>query len=137
MAGFIDQFHGSLLLGAICLNKISDKAFADGCYHAFCRTCLNEWSKVKPECPVCRQAFRKIIHNVRSMADYDEIEVPRPQYPPHGFHDLYHREMDLLRNELGLFSTTNSSFPSYESLLEQMDSSLVMPQRRNYATRSW
>ena len=62
---------------AICLCKIENKAFADGCYHSFCKTCLFEWSKVKPECPVCRQSFFKILHNVRTMADYDVFDVPR------------------------------------------------------------
>lgn len=66
----------------ICLGRIDAKAFAHGCFHSFCRTCLFEWSKVKPECPVCRQQFSRIIFNVKSMSDYEEhvipIRVPNP-----------------------------------------------------------
>lgn len=64
----------------ICLGKIEDKSFANGCYHSFCRTCLFEWSKVKPECPVCRQGFDRIIYNIRAMDDYDEHHVELPRY---------------------------------------------------------
>lgn len=64
---------------AICLGRIENKSFADNCYHSFCLVCLTEWAKVKPECPVCRQGFMKIICNVRSMADYDEQPV-QPRY---------------------------------------------------------
>ena len=60
---------------AICLGKIEDKSFTDRCFHCFCRLCLFEWAKVKPECPVCRQAFEKIIFNIRAMDDYDEHVV--------------------------------------------------------------
>lgn len=60
----------------ICLGRIESKAFAHGCFHIFCRTCLVEWSKVKPECPVCRQQFSRIIFNVKSMSDFEEHIVP-------------------------------------------------------------
>lgn len=64
---------------AICLGKIEDKAVTDRCFHSFCKTCLQEWSKVKPECPVCRQSFEKIIFNIRSISDYEEqIVETRP-----------------------------------------------------------
>lgn len=66
---------------AICLGRIEDKSFANRCFHSFCRTCLFEWAKVKPECPVCRQGFDKIIYNVRSMQDYDEQAVPTRVFP--------------------------------------------------------
>lgn len=71
---------------AICLGKIEDKSFTDRCFHCFCKTCLFEWAKVKAECPVCRQAFDKIIFNIRAMDDYDEHAVEsshRHRYPLH------------------------------------------------------
>ncbi len=37
--------------------------------------------QVKPECPLCKQDFCSIIHNIRSMTDYDEYHVPRPVVP--------------------------------------------------------
>ena len=79
---------------AICLGKIEDKSFTDRCFHCFCRLCLFEWAKVKAECPVCRQAFEKIIFNIRSMDDYDEQVVqnnhrhrfgPFHSHPPYTF----------------------------------------------------
>lgn len=57
---------------SICLGKMENKSFTNSCFHQFCFTCLLEWSKVKPECPLCKQPFKSIVHNVRSMEDYDQ-----------------------------------------------------------------
>ncbi|XP_075975519.1 topoisomerase I-interacting protein isoform X1 [Anticarsia gemmatalis] len=60
---------------AICLGTCKNKSFTDSCLHQFCFTCLLTWSKVKAECPLCKQAFRSIIHNVRSNHQYEEYLV--------------------------------------------------------------
>ncbi|KAL3868065.1 hypothetical protein ACJMK2_040903 [Sinanodonta woodiana] len=64
---------------AICLGKLENKSFTDSCFHMFCFVCLLEWSKVKAECPLCKQPFKSIVHNVRSYEDYDQYHVPRPE----------------------------------------------------------
>ncbi|KAK3612351.1 hypothetical protein CHS0354_011069 [Potamilus streckersoni] len=64
---------------AICLGKLENKSFTDSCFHMFCFVCLLEWSKVKAECPLCKQSFKSIVHNVRSYDDYDQYHVPRPE----------------------------------------------------------
>ncbi|XP_050403399.1 E3 ubiquitin-protein ligase Topors [Patella vulgata] len=60
---------------AICLGKLENKSFTDSCFHMFCFVCLLEWSKVKNECPLCKQSFKSIIHNVRSYEDYDQYHL--------------------------------------------------------------
>ncbi|XP_030760075.1 E3 ubiquitin-protein ligase Topors-like [Sitophilus oryzae] len=64
---------------AICLGSCNNKCFSDSCMHQFCFQCLLEWSKIKAECPLCKQAFKSIIHNVKSNEEYDEhvVEAPR------------------------------------------------------------
>ncbi|CAH0592680.1 unnamed protein product [Chrysodeixis includens] len=64
---------------AICLGTCKNKSFTDSCLHQFCFTCLLTWSKVKAECPLCKQAFRSIIHNVRSNHQYEEYLVVQRQ----------------------------------------------------------
>lgn len=64
---------------AICLSKLENKSFTDSCFHMFCFVCLVEWSKVKAECPLCKQPFKSIVHNVRSYEDYDQYHIPRPE----------------------------------------------------------
>ena len=89
---------------AICLGKHENKSFTNSCLHEFCFKCLLEWSKVssdsrpprfpsdfeqiaclqvKPECPLCKQQFNAIIHNVKSNQEYEEykIEVAEPENP--------------------------------------------------------
>ncbi|XP_053621028.1 E3 ubiquitin-protein ligase Topors-like [Plodia interpunctella] len=60
---------------AICLGTCKNKSFTDSCLHQFCFTCLLTWSKVKAECPLCKQNFKSIIHNVRSNHQYEEYLV--------------------------------------------------------------
>ena len=60
---------------SICLGKLINTSFTDSCLHQFCFTCLLQWSKIKTECPLCKQTFKSIIHNVRSEEDYDQYNV--------------------------------------------------------------
>ncbi|CAK9817348.1 E3 ubiquitin-protein ligase Topors [Anthophora quadrimaculata] len=62
---------------SICLGKLVNTSFTDSCLHQFCFTCLLQWSKIKTECPLCKQTFKSIIHNVRSEEDYDQYHVSR------------------------------------------------------------
>lgn len=71
---------------AICLGRCKNKCFTDSCKHQFCFKCLCEWSKVKPECPLCKQTFKSIIHNVKSKDQFEEYHVQPPtvqiSHPP-------------------------------------------------------
>ncbi|GBP96043.1 hypothetical protein EVAR_63142_1 [Eumeta japonica] len=64
---------------AICLGACENSSFTDSCLHQFCFNCLLTWSKVKAECPLCKQNFRSIIHNVRSLNQYEEYLVEQRQ----------------------------------------------------------
>ncbi|XP_077981056.1 uncharacterized protein LOC144436206 [Glandiceps talaboti] len=61
---------------SICLGKFENKSFTDGCFHTFCFVCLQEWSKVKATCPLCKTPFRSIIHNIKSNEMYDQYYLP-------------------------------------------------------------
>ena len=60
---------------AICLGQREDQSFANQCLHQFCFSCLVEWAKVNPVCPLCKQVFSAILHNVRTDDDYDEYKI--------------------------------------------------------------
>ncbi|XP_054719042.1 E3 ubiquitin-protein ligase Topors-like [Uloborus diversus] len=74
---------------AICLEKLQNKSFTDSCFHMFCFTCLVEWSKIKAECPLCKQRFKSIVHNVRSARDYDQYHIQPPKRPDSVWNFLY------------------------------------------------
>ena len=65
---------------AVCLGKVTEKSVAEACFHAFCKTCIFEWSKVKPECPVCRTPFDRILFNIKSETEYEQHIIP-PRAP--------------------------------------------------------
>ncbi|XP_004930051.1 E3 ubiquitin-protein ligase Topors [Bombyx mori] len=64
---------------AICLGTCKNKSFTDSCLHQFCFNCLVTWSKVKAECPLCKQNFKSIIYNVRANQQYEEYQVEQRQ----------------------------------------------------------
>ncbi|XP_053151806.1 E3 ubiquitin-protein ligase Topors isoform X2 [Hemicordylus capensis] len=72
----------------ICLDKFENVAYLDSCWHRFCFRCVQEWSKNKAECPLCKQPFQSILHSMRSE-DHYEIYIVRPSEAdafanPHG-----------------------------------------------------
>ena len=77
----------------ICLEKVQNKSFADACFHQFCYDCILEWSKVKAECPLCKQPFKSIIHTVVSMEDYQQYWVPDPPSPSSDSDDDFMRSI--------------------------------------------
>ena len=48
----------------------------DSCMHKFCFTCLQEWSKVKAECPLCKGKFSSILYNIRWALNYKYKTAP-------------------------------------------------------------
>eukprot|EP00095_Tigriopus_kingsejongensis_P002332 snap_masked-scaffold347_size200506-processed-gene-1.2 protein:Tk02332 transcript:snap_masked-scaffold347_size200506-processed-gene-1.2-mRNA-1 annotation:"ubiquitin-protein e3" len=69
---------------AICLGHLENMSYTDSCLHKFCFTCLLEWSKVKPECPLCKAQFKSIIHNIQADDNYDSYTIPPPVPRPTG-----------------------------------------------------
>ncbi|XP_005105530.1 mucin-4 [Aplysia californica] len=70
---------------SICLGPFNNKSFTSSCAHSFCFVCLKQWSKVKAECPLCKQPFTSIFHNIRSNQSYDIYDLPlnptrQPEY---------------------------------------------------------
>ncbi|XP_074063318.1 E3 ubiquitin-protein ligase Topors [Macrotis lagotis] len=71
----------------ICLDKFDNEAYLDRCSHKFCFRCIQEWSKNKAECPLCKQPFQSIFHSVRAENDFEEYVLRhRPtEYIPESF----------------------------------------------------
>ncbi|XP_063975668.1 E3 ubiquitin-protein ligase Topors-like [Diachasmimorpha longicaudata] len=81
---------------SICLGHLVNTSFTDSCLHQFCFTCLLQWSKIKTECPLCKQTFKSIIHNVRSEEDYDQYHVPREMVGPPQVSPLVDINLELI-----------------------------------------
>ncbi|ESN96505.1 hypothetical protein HELRODRAFT_163574 [Helobdella robusta] len=62
----------SICLGSIDLQL---RSVISVCFHEFCFICIKEWSKTNAVCPLCKQSFTKIFHNIRSDEDYDVYNV--------------------------------------------------------------
>ncbi|ESN96376.1 hypothetical protein HELRODRAFT_189219 [Helobdella robusta] len=64
---------------SICLSDIEPQARSviSICFHEFCFSCIGKWSKENAVCPLCKQNFTEILHNIRSDADYDACYITR------------------------------------------------------------
>ena len=72
---------------AICLGKLENMSHTNACMHKFCFVCLVEWTKVKPECPLCKRKISSIIHNIQDDGNSDSYTLP-PQ-PPREDRDIW------------------------------------------------
>eukprot|EP01117_Protostelium_nocturnum_P014101 TRINITY_DN5321_c2_g2_i2.p1 TRINITY_DN5321_c2_g2~~TRINITY_DN5321_c2_g2_i2.p1 ORF type:complete len:364 (+),score=134.11 TRINITY_DN5321_c2_g2_i2:229-1320(+) len=63
---------------SICLQRKENEAFADQCFHSFCFLCIFQWSHMgsSPRCPLCKQEFFSLIHNVKSSSEYKRFFLP-------------------------------------------------------------
>ncbi|XP_010280561.1 PREDICTED: E3 ubiquitin-protein ligase Topors-like [Phaethon lepturus] len=59
----------------ICLDRFDNVAYLDRCLHRFCFRCVQEWSKNKAECPLCKQPFFSIFHTIRAEDDFKEYII--------------------------------------------------------------
>ncbi|CAK9302258.1 unnamed protein product [Gordionus sp. m RMFG-2023] len=65
----------------ICLGQRNNNSFTESCFHEFCFICLSEWAKVKAECPMCKKPFTKIMYNIRTISDFDTLEIASLNLP--------------------------------------------------------
>ena len=47
------------------------------CGHVFCYQCLVDWSRIKLECPLCKQGFTSFKHSFQSPDDF-QVYTPPP-----------------------------------------------------------
>ena len=58
----------------ICLEEIEEMASIDCCNHCFDFGCIEQWAKVTNLCPLCKQAFRAIIFQGKSIEVENKIQ---------------------------------------------------------------
>ncbi|XP_032062226.1 E3 ubiquitin-protein ligase Topors [Aythya fuligula] len=97
----------------ICLDKFDNVAYLDRCLHRFCFHCVQEWSKSKAECPLCKQPFNSIFHTVRAEDDFQEF-VLNPMESgsfasPDGRRFRYRTTLTRERRELPFLQSSASS----------------------------
>ena len=61
----------------ICLSSFEDRSFLDQCFHSFCFCCILQWCEVVQTCPLCKAGFASVIHNVKSMQNYEQYVVEK------------------------------------------------------------
>ena len=64
---------------SICLGPFENLSTIDSCLHKFCFTCIVEWSKVRHACPLCKIAFRIVMHSIQDQSTYKSFILPPEQ----------------------------------------------------------
>ena len=49
----------------ICLKAIKIPSKPDNCKHLFSKICLEKWSNLRKQCPLCRVRFTNIIEQIQ------------------------------------------------------------------------
>ncbi|OXB58442.1 hypothetical protein ASZ78_012880 [Callipepla squamata] len=66
----------------VCLDNWGDSvAYAMPCCHRFCFQCIQRWTSMKPQCPLCKRDVESIIHAVQADADYKELSLSPAAVP--------------------------------------------------------
>lgn len=135
---------------AICLETIEDKGVANSCFHSFCFLCLQKWSEIKAECPLCKQPFKSILHNIRSIDDYDQYHImpknadmswrPSPDFNSEFLigGQNYHRLEDsfqLIAYEM-IHASHSVNFPTERNLFSENPSTISF-RKRIYENGLW
>eukprot|EP00850_Spirogloea_muscicola_P008949 SM000049S16720 [mRNA] locus=s49:264962:268157:- [translate_table: standard] len=62
----------------ICLADLEDanKAVLCWCMHSYCVSCIDQWSKVRRLCPLCKAEYVGWYYNIRGDGSYDEKVLP-------------------------------------------------------------
>jgi len=61
---------------SVCYNEFTEKTCTLNCGHKFCTTCIFEWFKKNPNCPICRAEV-----NLLNRSDVEK-EIPLMVIPP-------------------------------------------------------
>lgn len=116
----------------ICLLDCMDRdpSFTNTCFHLFCFVCIENWTKNKATCPLCRTKFTKIIYNIKSATSYDEkIASPIRRDDDEGFiPDRLMLEHLTALNPNTSNANRNSSNDEVQFLFENMRSDMIPPQ---------
>ena len=63
---------------AICMGSYENMSHPNKCFHKYCFGCLEEWSKIKPECPLCLKKITSITHSIRIDGTSEKYLLPQP-----------------------------------------------------------
>ncbi|XP_019466461.1 uncharacterized protein LOC109364801 [Meleagris gallopavo] len=61
----------------ICLENWDSVAYTMPCCHQFCFPCIEQWTRIRLQCPLCKRGVQSIIHTVQADDDFKEL-VFRP-----------------------------------------------------------
>lgn len=89
----------------ICLLDCMDRdpSFTNTCFHLFCYSCIENWSKNKQTCPLCRTKFTKIIFNIKSAKSFEEkVTIP----PRRDDDESFLTDRNFMHEYLGMQSAT-------------------------------
>ncbi|XP_009698574.1 PREDICTED: E3 ubiquitin-protein ligase Topors [Cariama cristata] len=108
----------------ICLDRFDNVAYLDRCLHRFCFRCVQEWSKNKAECPLCKQPFFSIFHTIRAEDDFKEYVLSPLENSsfasPDGQRFRYRTTLTGERRAGGSLSRRTLSSPEYGILFESL-----------------
>lgn len=86
----------------ICMDNFTDPKILDKCSHKFCQECINDYFKVRPQCPVCFVVYGVITGNQPKTGKMDhhiDHRLKLPGYEKYKTIVLYYNFPDGIQTE--------------------------------------
>ena len=63
---------------AICRGSYENMCHPNECFHKYCFSCLEKWTKIKPKCPYCQKKITSIIHSIQIDGTSEKYSLTQP-----------------------------------------------------------
>lgn len=67
---------------SICLEVLDNTCYLNTCKHEFCSECINKWSELSNQCPLCKISFDKIVLFIPSKQKIVLKAVKQQKFTP-------------------------------------------------------
>ena len=66
----------------ICLDIIKEPSQLNTCHHEFCKECIDHWTQLSSQCPLCKENFTKVIYYDMRSHNTTEKKIKKKHFKP-------------------------------------------------------
>lgn len=67
---------------SICLELMKEPSQLNTCLHEFCKDCIDHWTQLSSQCPLCKENFTKVIYYDARSHNTTEKKIKKKHFKP-------------------------------------------------------